>query len=318
MLLEFPPICAAVPLVMIIFPAVIAYLTGQYAFSSQLQAFWMAFQGAIKVRLGPNKNRDMAWFHALMLTTVSAFAGGCFAPILMGRPTPMLSSDLCLAMSVVAFIIVNYMPFDLGFKVGRTLPVTLVTTTFAQLFRSIGIVRFTDIAYDAFKDSPSHYYPTPVLGPIMFATMLGNMGGFFAKGFHGHLENGMPWPFQNGFFCASFYHFIVHDKDGFIGITLRKAVNAVPIIKMGLDDKTFAITFVGAFMQITGILQLPAFLGPSFSPFTVIQKCVGALIRKVPKAEVDYTVNGVDKCSNTGKKRHNKKASSSQEKDKKL
>lgn len=39
--------------------------------------------------------------------------------------------------------------------------------------------------------------------------------------------------------------------------------------RLGLDDKTFAIAFVSLFMQIMGILQIPAFLGPSFSPFGV-------------------------------------------------
>lgn len=41
-----------------------------------------------------------------------------------------------------------------------------------------------------------------------------------------------------------------------------------PVVKpLGLDDKTFAVCFVGVFMQVMGTLQLPAFLGPSFSPF---------------------------------------------------
>lgn len=34
-----------------------------------------------------------------------------------------------------------------------------------------------------------------------------------------------------------------------------------------LDDKTFACAFVSLFMQIMGILQMPEFLGPSFTPF---------------------------------------------------
>ena len=36
--------------------------------------------------------------------------------------------------------------------------------------------------------SASKYYPTPVLGPVLYGALLGNMGSFFAKGFHGHLE----------------------------------------------------------------------------------------------------------------------------------
>jgi hypothetical protein len=36
---------------------------------------------------------------------------------------------------------------------------------------------------------------------------------------------------------------------------------------LGIDDKAFAACVVTYFMQVMGILQLPAFLGPQFSPF---------------------------------------------------
>jgi hypothetical protein len=38
----------------------------------------------------------------------------------------------------------------------------------------------------------------PVFGPILYATLLGNMGGIVMKGLEGHVANGMPWPVQNG------------------------------------------------------------------------------------------------------------------------
>lgn len=68
-----------------------------------------------------------------------------------------------------------------------------------------------------------------------------------------------------GLFCASFFHFFVNDTKGPIGIALRKTM--VLAKWSGLDDRTFATVFVSSFMQIMGILQIPAFLGPSFSPF---------------------------------------------------
>ena len=70
----------------------------------------------------------------------------------------------------------------------------------------------------------------------------------------------------SGLFVAPFYHFFVHDTDGPVGKLLR---NTMPIAKIfgGMDDKTFACCFVSLFMQITGILQMPHFLGPSFTPF---------------------------------------------------
>lgn len=57
----------------------------------------------------------------------------------------------------------------------------------------------------------------------------------------------------------------MHDREGIIGNVLR---NNMPIAKLlDLDEKVFAVCFVGLFMQITGILQLPEFLGPKFTPF---------------------------------------------------
>lgn len=177
---------------------VISYLTGDFAFSPELQAFWMALQGAIAVRSGPNRDRSMHWFHAFLMSVVAGYGGACFTPFWMGMPTSMLSNDLNLAACVVAFILANYTPFDVGYKLGRSLPIVVITTTFAQLFRSLGVVKYTSICYGAFKDSPSSYYPIPIVGPIAYGTLLGNMSGFFLKGFNGYLANGMPWPFQNG------------------------------------------------------------------------------------------------------------------------
>lgn len=39
---------------------------------------------------------------------------------------------------------------------------------------------------------------------------------------------------------------------------------------MGLDDTTFATVVISAFMQIMGLLHLPQFFGPKFSPFWTI------------------------------------------------
>ena len=64
---------------------------------------------------------------------------------------------------------------------------------------------------------------------------------------------------------APFYHFFVHDQDGFIGKMLRQIMPIAKIFE--LDDKTFALSYVSLFMQVTGILQMPQFLGPSFTPF---------------------------------------------------
>lgn len=262
---------------------IIAYLTGKFPFSSELQAFWMAFQGCMAVRNGPNRNKQMNWFHAFMVSVLTGYAGATFASLWVARPTSMLGNDLNMASCIAAFILVNCTPFDIGYKLGNSLPIVLITTMFAQLFRVLGLTKFNDIAFEIFRNQPSEYYPIPVFGPILLATLLGNMGGFFHKGFHDYLKNGMPWAFQNGLFCATFYHFYVNDKTGFIGIALRKYVGGLPG-KMGLSEEVFPVVVVSFFMHTMAILQLPQVCGPSFSPFNkgeeVIRKSRSLFIPK--------------------------------------
>ena len=70
-----------------------------------------------------------------------------------------------------------------------------------------------------------------------------------------------------GIFCASFYHFFVNDQTGPIGAMLRATFPET--VRMGLDEATFAAVLVSLFMQIMGLLQMPDFFGPSFSPFVL-------------------------------------------------
>ena len=252
-------------------PTVVAYLTGEIPYSMELQCFWMAVQGCMRVREGANRDRKMHWFHSFCLSVVVGYGGGLFTPLWMGRPTAMLSNDVCLGSCILAYLIVNCTPFDIGYKLCSTFPLVVITTLFAELFRVCGIVNFTNAAYDAFKEKPSAYYPIPIFGPIGYATILGNMGPLFVNGFHAYLANGMPWNFQKGLFCSTFYHFYSHDANGVIGMHLRQFINTyLPNIKLGLDDRLFPIVFISLFMHIMAVLQLPQFLGPSFSPFTVV------------------------------------------------
>jgi len=251
-------------------PVVVNYLTGEIPYSMELQCFWMAVQGCMRVRDGANKDGKMHWFHSFCLSVLVGYGGGLLTPLWMGRPTGMLSNDVCLGSCILAFVIVNFTPFDIGYKLCSTFPVVVITTLFAELFRVCGVVNFANTAFDAFKEKPSPYYPIPVFGPIGYATILGNMGPLFVNGFHPYLEKGMPWNFQKGLFCSAFYHFYSHDATGVIGTHLRQLINTyVPNIKLGLDDRVFPIVFISAFMHTTALLQLPHFLGPAFSPFSV-------------------------------------------------
>lgn len=153
------------------FNLVVDFLVGRTPFSTENQAFWMAVQGAMFVRTGPNKDRHMQWFHALTLSVLVGFAGGWLGFVWMGKPSSMLANDLNMAGCLLAFAIVNYTPFDLGFMVLDTLPFRVLTVSFAQLFRAMGLIKFVGVCFDVFKDAPSAYYPIPVFGPILYGTV---------------------------------------------------------------------------------------------------------------------------------------------------
>merc|ERR1711862_101044 len=236
-----------------------------------------------------------------MLSVFTAFSGGSFGTLWLAKPTSMLSNDINIACCIIAFSIANYLPFDIGYKLGNTFPIVIVTTLLAQLFRTCGLVKYATVAFEAFKDNPSEYYPIPIFGPIIYATLLGNMGGFFLKGLNGYLQKGMPWPFQTGLACATFYHFYVHDETGFIGINLRHCFHLVfdDLLKIlglyTLDKKTLAFVAVSAFQHTMAILQLPYFLGPKSSPFNALYYFVPEEVPQNSKAVSDKTKNIEDK-----------------------
>jgi hypothetical protein len=68
---------------------------------------------------------------------------------------------------------------------------------------------------------------------------------------------------------GTFFHLFAHDVDGPLGGFLRSTVYSIfgREILGDLDDRTFAFVVTSIFIQITGILMLPEFLGPSFSIF---------------------------------------------------
>ena len=283
---------------------VIQFLTAAFPFAPEFQNFFMSVQGAMAVRnMRESKSsemRKMNWFHAFAQGLVTSYAGGLFAPMWMGRPTPMLSNDLCFGFCMIAFVLVNYTPFDMGYKLMKLLPFKMLTVMGAQLFRMMGIVTFVNIAYDAFKDSPSKYYPTPIFGPILNGTILGNMGFFFWKGFHGHLDSaGMPFPFQNGFFVSTVYHFVSHDK-GPIGEYLRMILLKLPFVEAD-NIVIYTICFLSLFMQLNGILQMPEFVGPSFNPFHLV-------VPNKPKRVVQKsTIKAAETATTVSTKKQSKK-----------
>lgn len=248
----------------------ISFLTGTFPYSDDFQALFMALQGVMKVKNGINKKGQMNWFHAFLHGVVLSYAGGIFTPLWMGKATSMISNDVNIASCIIAYAFVNCFPKNIGYNIASLFPIRLLTVMGAQLFRTMGIIKFVDIAFNAFKGTPAKYffgftYPNPILGPILNGMILGNMGSFFALGFDGHLKDEMPLPFKNGLFVSSFYHVLAND-DGPIGDYMRTILQP---LTMGLSFDQFAVVVGSLFMQVWAILQMPEFLGPSFDPFNV-------------------------------------------------
>ena len=184
-LIYTPPVTMLNPLVRLI--------TMDFPYATETVCIFMAIQGSMAVRNGPNRNGTMNWFHAFLRSTLTAYAGATFTNIFMGRPTAMFANDIFFGSCLIGYGIVNWLPKDIGYHFFNTGIGTLLHTVFSQIFRVGGVSGFSDAAYNAFKDTPSVYYPTPIFGPILFPSALGNMGGFLWSGFDAYLEKGMPW-----------------------------------------------------------------------------------------------------------------------------
>jgi hypothetical protein len=247
-------------------PQLVSLLTATYPYANELQALGQAFSGAMAVRAGANKDGKMHWFHAFALTTILAFGGGWFGFLLMAKPTSMIAGgDVNVTACIIAFLTVNYTPFDIGYKLLNLLPFKVLITVFSTLFKSTGMIKFINTGFSEIK--PTQFYPIPVMGPVVYGTMLGNMGGLFLKGFDGYLKNGTPWPFQNGIFIGTFYHLFSNDAEGILGTTLRGAFKSIGdgALLFGLDETTYAHVVTAGFMQISSLMMMPDFLGPQFN-----------------------------------------------------
>lgn len=283
-------------------------ITMNFPFSNETVCIFMSVQGAMQVRNGINRDGKLTWFHAFLRSTLTAYAGATFTNVFMGRPTKMFSDDVFFGSCLIGFGLVNWLPLDLGYMFFNTFVGELLHTVFSQVFRVGGVTGFSDAAYHAFKDAPSRYYPTPVFGPVLFPTALGNMGGFLWGGIDGYLARGMPWMFQQGISCSAFYHFYAHDAEGLVGTMLRRTVRPVAVQVMTalgadeeerLDDTLFAKFAVGFFMVVMAIVRMEHFMGARFSPFnTFIENVAAMLGGKKKKVDVKPPSN-----SRKGKKK---------------
>lgn len=174
-----------------------------------------------------NKNKEKAegkpvyWLHSLVVTILTSFGGGTVAPMLIGRPPFILSNDLILPITLVTWYIVHYIwgVHDLL----TTTPARAIWSSLAALFRVHSGCNMTALAATILTAGP--YYPCPAVGPVVVGTVVGSLGIFFPldKGL-APIAAGTPWGTQQAFLVATFYHFMVTDKQGVIGEGLRAVV----------------------------------------------------------------------------------------------
>jgi hypothetical protein len=177
---------------------VIDYVTGNFAYCVEIRTLAVALAGAYAVRSGRNPDgKSLHWFHAFALSTLAGFGGGWFTFAWMGRPTSMIAAaDINMTCCIIAFLFMNMIPLDLGYILAKSQPGQIIITSGAQLFRALGTIGFVTFAMENL--SPSPYYPIPLLGPIVYGSLLGNMGPLVTKGVDAYLSGGMPWGFQQG------------------------------------------------------------------------------------------------------------------------
>ena len=226
-------------------PLLVRLIIMDFPYATEIVCLAMSIQGSMSVRSNSNNNNSASssntnnnkrpppptnTFHAFIKSTLTAYAGATFTNVFMARPTAMLSNDIFFGSCILGFAMVNYVPY--GYSLCNTFPILAIINILSQVFRISGIINYSDVAYHAFKDAPSAYYPMPIFGPIIFPTLLGNMGGFIWYGIDGYLAQGgggIPWLFQQGMACSSFYHFYAHDMHGSVGTTLRSIIHPTAV-----------------------------------------------------------------------------------------
>ena len=217
----------------------ISYLMGQSLYSSELQSLGMALQANLIVQSrystthsqnnNNNNNNNNSkessssyWFYRFVQSVLLGYSGGIFGTIFLGKPCPFLLNDVHMASCLFSFLLVQILLPNLVrvlrsiFRIENSsgssgiihsaivIPIQMVITLYAQLFRSMGLMKFITVCHlelllPPFQAISTKYYNMPIFGPIVYGTLLGNMGGFILNGIDGYTQrSGIPYPFQNG------------------------------------------------------------------------------------------------------------------------
>ena len=207
-------------------------------FPPPLIVFAQSFHGAMHVRTGINRNLQLNWMHALLLTIVSGNGGSIVTPTGMGQSMIILSNDFAILCCIVSFLMVNHFPWVVQ-KVQHSTLIMVLLTTSSQIYRTTHTIHYTSKAFRYFagdgqfqssnKPTNQHQhnnnyntpkiYPIPIFGPILYGTFFGCMSGCLQKAFHSRLQReGLPRTIQNSkadflHHCCSHQCLIIHIID---------------------------------------------------------------------------------------------------------
>ena len=248
-------------------------LTGTAPYTKPLMVFFMSLQSSKMVRKNDSLSKaPYNWFLSLATVTLIAFGGGWFMGAILGRPASFITgADVNVPLCFAAYWLTFHCPGDYFDRLSSSLPFNVVTTAYAQLFRSTGMPG--TIALVSTLSTPGPYSTVPLIAPILAGAMVSNVGLIYRNGYVKHFEGGVSWQFNNGWWTSAFLHLFISDP-GILGATLRAAVMAVPyageVMEECEGDRTaFALSLVSAFFVVVGVLQMDEFWGAKWNPFTL-------------------------------------------------
>ncbi|XP_050331255.1 trimeric intracellular cation channel type 1B.1-like [Bactrocera neohumeralis] len=130
---------------------------------------------AVREDLGSNA-QSFSRKHPLacwLSTMLVIFAGGMVSNALLGEPIlAPLKNTPQLFVSTVAWYLVFYTPFDIGYKIGKFLPIEVVASAMKEIYRAKNI-------YDGVSHA-AKLYPNAWIIMIIIGTLKGN-GAAFTK-----------------------------------------------------------------------------------------------------------------------------------------
>lgn len=102
---------------------------------------------------------------------VSIFAGGMIANLLLGEPVlGAIKNNPSLIVATIVWYAIFYCPFDIGYKVGKFLPLKIVLSVMKEILR---VKKINDGVVHASKVFPNGYLIMVIIG-----TIKGNGSGF--------------------------------------------------------------------------------------------------------------------------------------------